>query len=81
MENTTLLRSISFAAVLVWPLVAMAQPVSPTVDDLQQSYQAIVSNFAKANAMLSAQVAADQREIEKLKAEKDKPEVKAPHGP
>ena len=81
MENTTLLRSISFAAVLAWPLVAIAQPVSPTVDDLQQSYQAIVSNFAKANAMLSAQVAADQREIEKLKAEKAKPEEKAPHGP
>jgi N-acetylglutamate synthase/N-acetylornithine aminotransferase len=81
MENTTLLRSISFAAVLVWPLVAIAQPVSPTVDDLQQSYQAIVSNFAKANAMLSAQVAADQREIEKLKADKAKPEEPKTHGP
>jgi hypothetical protein len=81
MENTTLLRFISFAAILAWPLVALAQPVTATGDELQQSYQTLINDLARANVGLNAQILADKREIEKLKAEKAKPEVKAPHGP
>ena len=73
-----MLRSISFAAVLAWPLVAVAQPV-PSGDELQQSYQTLINDLARANVGLNAQILADKREIEKLKAEKAKPEDK--HGP
>jgi len=79
MENTTLLRSISFAAVLALPLVATAQPVTPTGDDLQLAYQTLIRDLASANVSLNAQALADKREIEKLRAEKAKPEDK--HGP
>ena len=79
MENITLLRSISFAAVLALPLVATAQPVTPTGDELQQSYQTLINDLARANVSLNAQALADKREIEKLRAEKAKPEDK--HGP
>ena len=79
MENITLLRFISFAAVLAFPLVVTAQPVTPTGDELQQSYQTLINDLARANVSLNVQALADKREIEKLRAEKAKPEDK--HGP
>ena len=73
------LRCLTFVALLVLPAVAYAESAAPTGDDLQQGYQSLINDLARVNVSLQAQVLADKREIEKLKADKTKPDEK--HGP